>query len=124
MKPKTKLYYCKTKLDAYFLKNIIQKIRTIPVEIVYESTGYVLLVKPEHYRIANVIVGNEKYVLPSNYLKRLKKEKEENLAITSNPNTHIFSDVVLNLKNKMCALHHVLQSHSLNTIHHNLHMVN
>lgn len=76
MKNPTLLFNCSTKLDAYYLKNSIQRITCIPVKIVKEKSKIHIIVEKIHVRKAKVILQNQQHFLPSVlFSKVIKREK-------------------------------------------------
>lgn len=64
------LYDCKYKNDAYFLKNIIQRITCISVEIVKDHNQLILIVDDGNYYKAKTILDNQLDILPSTIIKK------------------------------------------------------
>lgn len=56
---------CKNRLDAFFLKNIIQKIAAIPVLIIRNKRKLQLYVENSNFYKANIILVNQITILPS-----------------------------------------------------------
>lgn len=75
MKKPIVLYYCKNRLDAYYIKNIIQKVRSIPVIIKKRKGQITLLVEYNHCNNATLILNNVLPMIPSNLIKNIKKVK-------------------------------------------------
>lgn len=65
MSSKTSIYTCITILDAYHLKNAIQRVSAISVVIDKTNNQYKLYVSSSNYTKTTVIVQNNLRTLPS-----------------------------------------------------------
>lgn len=74
------LYNCTCKLDAYFLKNIIQRIICISVEIIKIENKMTLMVESANYDKASAILINQLDFLPSVVPEKYKALQENGLA--------------------------------------------
>lgn len=79
MKKPTLLCNCKSKLDAYFLKNIIQKIAVIPVSIRAYNREIHLIVDDSNFTKANLILLNQLALLPSSVAIKCSKNVEDDM---------------------------------------------
>lgn len=77
MKNPTPLYNCTSKLDACFLKNIIQRISCISVDIMKDHRQ--LMVDDCNYHKAKVILQNQLTLLPSVIAKKVVREIEKDI---------------------------------------------
>lgn len=77
MKNPIVLHRCKTSLDAYYIKNIIQTIRAVPVSIKRRHREIVLVVEYAHCDNAIIILNNVLPMIPSNLVKSKQIEAVE-----------------------------------------------
>lgn len=75
MKKPVILHPCKNRLDAYYLKNIIQKVRPIPVVIIRKKGSISLIVEYNHYDNATIILNNVLPMIPSKLIQNIKEVK-------------------------------------------------
>lgn len=81
MKNPMPLFDCKCKLDAYFLKNIIQRITFISVEIVRDNKKLVLIVEDANFYKAKAILDNQLDMLPSVLADKVASDVEEEIVV-------------------------------------------
>lgn len=115
MKNPTTLFDCRTKLDAYYLKNIIQQITYVPVKIIRVKKHIYLIVDASNYPKVKVILDNQMHYLPS-YINKNKITKQNNQLEEKLVQREWFP--ILN------KLHHQLEVFSDNMASFNLHLVN
>lgn len=94
MKHPISLYDCTCKLDAYFLKNIIQRITCISVEILRNHGELTLIVDDCNYHKAKSILDSQLHLLPSLVAKKVTEEVEEEV-ITIPFQSHSISENLL-----------------------------
>lgn len=118
MKKPILLCDCNNKLDAFFLKNIIQKIATIPVLIVRKKKKLQLFVENSNFYKASMILVNQKTTLPSAI--KAKRNFFSNVADETNNSISTFKEKVHKLEEQLLNLftnnHQQSYKRSLETI--------
>lgn len=113
MKKPIILHKCKNRIDAYYLKNIIQKVRPIPV-VIKRKKGYIsLIVEYNHCDNATIIVNNALPMMPSELIKNMKKVKTSKKVLK--PKVH-YGTFLEKLQLKILR-------HTQYTVNQNLHLV-
>ncbi|WP_010136699.1 hypothetical protein [Ochrovirga pacifica] len=68
------LHRCNNKLDAYYLKNVIQNVISIQVYLKKQDGAICLMVDEANQHKANVILSNKLSILPSVLAKKTLEE--------------------------------------------------
>lgn len=104
MKNSVTLYTCKNKLDAYFIKNSIQRVSCIAVDLKIEVGTIVLLVDDCNFDKSNTILMGQLPLLPSVVSKKKVVQENNSVEHQAELKTGLFSNGSLFYKNAFQAL--------------------
>lgn len=101
MKNPMPLYDCTCMLDAYFLKNFIQRITCISVEIIKDENKMTLMVENVNYHKAKNILESQLDLLPSAVAKKsivVKNDQVDEIELKSKEDVKEHHGIVFNIQ--------------------------